>query len=69
MYHSTIKAMKVHKQECTGIVEEYLEEDSSDDEDDAVWVEDFEEEGDEDAVDDGFQRNIFHEINKVFGIE
>ena len=69
LYHSTIKAMKVHKQECTGIVEEYLEEDSSDDEDDAVWVEDFEEEGDEDAVDDGFQRNIFHEINKVFGIE
>ena len=44
-------------------------DDSDDKDDNAVWVNDEEEDEGEDTVDDGFQRNIFHKINQLFGIE
>ena len=51
--------MIAHKRECKGITEN-LAEDGSDNEDD---------DEEEDEGEDGFQRNIFHKIDQLFGID
>ena len=65
-YHSTIKAMLAHKRSCRGIKDvDADEEESSEDDEDGMWR--IDDDANDEDVD--MNRNIFHRINQLFGIE